>query len=244
MHLLLLANDKDRTITLNGERVNIKRGQLAWSLFSLQKKFEKGRKWLLAFFEFCKEEGMISVQTSQRGTLTTILNYGAYNLIPKSTAQAGSQKEVHTSGQEKDSLKEWMIPPGLLEDVCESFVDSARGIKKIPFNWSSMWLVRYPEFPKDHYYSEVECKQAFADMEQALKLAFVADWDSGRYQTWLQQTRNKLRAEINQAETLIATWLQQRKNGVRKPLIEAEIEVANLDHIEMLEDELEQLKDC
>ena len=81
--LLLLANDKSRTVTLSGRRVEVKRGQLVWSLSGLQRKLGKGRKWFTAFLELCKDEGMMTVETHAHGAVITILNYEIYNPLPK-----------------------------------------------------------------------------------------------------------------------------------------------------------------
>ena len=93
--MLLLANNRDGTKHLNGEFIDVKRGQLLWSLRSLEKEWNKSGEWLGAFLQFCKEHVMVKVDSNRRRTIITILNYEAYN--PRETdSEAGTVTDTET----------------------------------------------------------------------------------------------------------------------------------------------------
>lgn len=77
--LLLLANDAPRDAIINGEAIPLKRGQLAWSLRTLEKEWNKSGEWLSHFLNFCRDNDMVRVDSTKRRTIITIINYDAYN---------------------------------------------------------------------------------------------------------------------------------------------------------------------
>jgi hypothetical protein len=76
--LLLRANTEDALILQRGEAVEVRRGQLAWSVKGLADKWlcceEKAAKYLAWF----AKTGCIRVESTKRRTLITILNYDIY----------------------------------------------------------------------------------------------------------------------------------------------------------------------
>ena len=77
--LIMLANDRARTVTVNGESFELKRGQLAWSLRRLEIEWDRSGEWVAGFLKFCRDQSMVRVNSSRRHTIITILNYEAYN---------------------------------------------------------------------------------------------------------------------------------------------------------------------
>ena len=76
--LLLRANTEDALLMQRGEAVEVRRGQLAWSVKGLADKWlcceEKAAKYLAWFAKV----GCIRVESTKRRTLITILNYDIY----------------------------------------------------------------------------------------------------------------------------------------------------------------------
>jgi hypothetical protein len=87
--MILLANDEDRVAHLNGKDIPVKRGQLVWSIRSLEREWKRSVEWIEKFLKFCKDETMILVEVVPRShTLITILNYDAYNPVVSVTDSA------------------------------------------------------------------------------------------------------------------------------------------------------------
>lgn len=94
--LLLLANDRARTVLVNNQSVDLLRGQLAWSLRSLEKEWEKSGEWISAFIKFCRDQQMIKIETrSHRITVITVVNYEVYNPT-KPDAETVSDTDTNT----------------------------------------------------------------------------------------------------------------------------------------------------
>lgn len=78
--LLLRANTEDSVLMQRGETVEVRRGQLAWSVKGLADKWlcceEKAAKYLAWFAKV----GCIRVQSTKRRTIITILNYDIYQI--------------------------------------------------------------------------------------------------------------------------------------------------------------------
>ena len=77
--LLLLANDREGTTTVHGQPLRLRRGQVGWSRQGLEKEWQRSQEWVTAFLKFCRDETMITVESTRRGTVITILNYDTYN---------------------------------------------------------------------------------------------------------------------------------------------------------------------
>ena len=63
--LLLLANDRPRIVTINGENIELKRGQLAWSIRRLEREWNRSGEWIDRFLKFCRDETMLLVDTTR-----------------------------------------------------------------------------------------------------------------------------------------------------------------------------------
>ena len=162
--LLLLANDQDRETFIKGEKVALKRGQLAWSIRGLEEEWGKSAEWIERFLSFCKDQGMVKVECRKgRGTVITVVNYDAYN-APNTDTVSGTEPDT-VSGTEPERKGEEGIgnrkgeratPPekpanaGFVEVPDEAEVlafargysgDMTRGIPAgIPDVWTTDWF--------------------------------------------------------------------------------------------------------
>jgi hypothetical protein len=184
---------------------------------------------------------MLTVQTNRHGTLITILNYGTYNSVPKSETQAVPRKEVHSSQQQVERSKPYMI---ILEclDFYDDLVDSARGIKKVPFEWFWQWVSRRPEPRESFYNTSAEASQAEENLRQAFRSEFVADWDSGRFKAWVQHERETIQAEIAKLRIPVVSLESLDQAEIAKLQIPVD-SLQLLDSIKALKEDLEALKD-
>ena len=189
LDLLLLANDRDRTLFIRGERVEVKRGQLAWSLRKLEDEWKRSEKWIGRFLEFCQDETMITVKSDRRGTIITILNYDVYNTIEEATddgteegSDAGTEEatddgtEEGQKGEKGIGSRKGEEPPPIcsliptdseVQEFCAHFSEPTSGIEGIPEQWWTGWLASRLE----------DTRRIFPrDWKRALTLAFRSDW--------------------------------------------------------------------
>jgi len=76
--LLLRANTDPATLLLRGELVTLKRGQLAWSINNLAKKWGVCESRASKMLAYLQQLGCILVESSHRRTVITICNYEVY----------------------------------------------------------------------------------------------------------------------------------------------------------------------
>ena len=130
--LFLNANHSDNTISIRGNIIKVKRGQIAWSEITMSKRWQWSRKKVRNFLKLLRSEQQIVQQTVFRiTTITTILNYESY----QSEQQNGQQKNNrgYTNKKEKKEKKETPLPPqGEVLEILEYFKEHAEC--KIAFN--------------------------------------------------------------------------------------------------------------
>lgn len=178
--LLLLANDQPRRVVINGESIELKRGQLAWSIRTLEREWNRSRDWIDRFLQFCKDETMLLVDSTRRRTVITILNYEAYQTSEPQTDLETEHETEHetappTVHQQKvelgigrgnsDPLPVEIPSDADVEAFCRDFKDLQRGIEGIPEVWWSGWVA-----------SRVSMQSFPRDWKRALVLAHRSDW--------------------------------------------------------------------
>ena len=207
--LLLLANDRDRETFIKGERVALKRGQLAWSIRSLEEEWGKSAEWIERFLSFCKDQGMLKVEARKnRGTVITVMNYDAYNPPEPDT------KPDSDSGAEPDTKPEWKGEVG---------TGNGKGERANP-----------PETPANAGYAEAPwdaeilgCAQAFpGDLARGIPARIPDTWalDWCRYKVGAGTLPKKWREKM--AAEFVRDWVaghpkargaQNKKNGAGSP---------------------------
>jgi hypothetical protein len=76
--LLLLANNEERDTFIKGVKVNLKRGQLAWSQHSLAARWQWTRIKVAGYLQWLAERSMLTVDQSNLTSIITITNYDIY----------------------------------------------------------------------------------------------------------------------------------------------------------------------
>lgn len=178
--LLLLANDKPRSVVIHGETIDLKRGQLAWSIRTLEREWNRSAEWIERFLKFCRDESMILVDSTRRRTLITILNYEAYQTnAPETEPGTDTETEPDTKpGTEPEQKLETGIGRGNLEgtateipsdlevqEFCASYQDLARGIEGIPSAWWTGWFA-----------NRIAHWRSPFDWKRSLVMAHLSDW--------------------------------------------------------------------
>jgi len=116
--LLLLANHKKKTVRLRGILVTIERGQLAYSIQSLSKRWQRNRKTVMKWLEEFQMDNMLDTKKDNVTTLITIRNYELYQgrLDTKEDTKRDSKLDSKrdTNNNDKNEKKEYIDKP-LLE---------------------------------------------------------------------------------------------------------------------------------
>lgn len=182
--LLMLANDEPRETFVQGEKIALQRGQLAWSLRSLEKEWKKSGEWLTRFLSFLTDEGMITVDSNRRRTIITILNYEAYNpakTVTDTDTETGSKADTETEqkgevGKGNGKGERASAPPPesfseipddkTIQSFCGDYRDAARGVNHgIGEVWWRGWLANLSRSSRPFP----------SNWKRALTTAFTAD---------------------------------------------------------------------
>lgn len=76
--LVLLANHESRKFVVEGNVINIERGQTFTSYRSLTARWGWGAPKVKRYLELLERDGMITIKTFKNGTLLTLVNYEVY----------------------------------------------------------------------------------------------------------------------------------------------------------------------
>lgn len=138
--LLLLANHCDSFFYVRGNKVNIKKGQLAWGEVKLASRWKWSRSKLRKFLNDLEKEQQIIQQKSNVIQIITIINYDIYQ---KKEQQGGQQKDNRKTAEEqqKDIYKE-----------CITMLKNENNVKNID-DWENVfnvWL-NYKTEKKQYY---------------------------------------------------------------------------------------------
>jgi hypothetical protein len=179
--LLLLANDRDRATVLNGETVELKRGQLCWSQRALEREWNRSGEWIQRFLKFCRDESMILVDSNSRRTVITILNYDAYQPGSETVSEPGTRPDAEPGSETVSEPGRKMetgigrgnwegqaaeIPSDIeVRDYCAAYKDLAHGIEGIPPEWWTGWFA-----------ARIAHWRFAFDWKRALAFAHLSDW--------------------------------------------------------------------
>ena len=108
--LLLLArySEKPSFVCIRGNMVEVKRGELCYSIRTLAKRWKWNARTVMGFLSYLSNRQMIQYRTSSLTTTITVLNWEEYQgSAAQSTAQnaAQTQHRVHTYKKDKKERK-------------------------------------------------------------------------------------------------------------------------------------------
>lgn len=107
--LILLANHKDNSFKLGMQTIKVKRGQKWTSSIKLANRWSWSRQKVMKYLHMLQNEGMIYLETSNRGLLITIVNYRVYQQKNGSAVTADVTADVtsaeHQMQQQMDTNK-------------------------------------------------------------------------------------------------------------------------------------------
>jgi hypothetical protein len=175
------ANDRPRTITVNGRLVKLERGQLAYAQTTLAKFWRWSPEKVKAVLVGLQDEGLITFDSSTTTTIITLPDYTVYNpdTTPKpgpepatdSATEPAQKKEVGRGKMEGGRENAPNLPEIPTDEAvakfCAAHLDLSVGITKgIPATWWKGWLA-----------ARLESGKPFPmDWKRAIALRFGQDW--------------------------------------------------------------------
>lgn len=107
--LIFQVNHEEKEFILGNQKMVVKRGQRWTSISKLAQRWGWSEKKVRAYLDLLKAEGMIYLETTNRGTLITLVNYSKFQ-------DFGIKREGQKEGQ-KTGQKEGQMPDeGRTED--------------------------------------------------------------------------------------------------------------------------------
>ena len=109
--LILMANFEDKKININGDVLNLKRGQVATSLRYLSSRWGWSKDKVGYFLNTLESDGMITKNYDRKQTVLTLVNYGNYQDIPdkKKTVKRQSTDNEQTVGRQSTDNQQTVI---------------------------------------------------------------------------------------------------------------------------------------
>ena len=99
--LLLLANHKDGQISVRGNIIPVKRGQVGWSEVKLAERWKWSRGKLRRFLKYLKTEQMIEQQKNSLSSIISIQNWNLYQSTEQQTIQQTDSRR-YTNNNDKN----------------------------------------------------------------------------------------------------------------------------------------------
>lgn len=109
MYILLKANHSDKKVMFDGSLMTIGRGQFLTSIRKLGDDVGCSRDKIRKILQTLKEDNMVSVRATHRGTLLTVINYGVYQDSAHTesyTEQATESYTVRTQNRTQNRHKQ------------------------------------------------------------------------------------------------------------------------------------------
>jgi hypothetical protein len=103
--LLLLASHKDSFFYKRGVKVQVKRGQLAWSESSISERWKWSRNKVRKFLKDLEKEQQIEQQKSQVISVITIINYNKFQEKGTTESTTNETTESTTEGHIQECIK-------------------------------------------------------------------------------------------------------------------------------------------
>lgn len=113
MYILLKANHSDKKVMFDGSLMTIGRGQFLTSIRKLGDDVGCSRDKIRKILQTLKEDNMVSVRATHRGTLLTVINYGVYqdsthteSYTEQATESYTARTQNRTQNRHKQEYKE------------------------------------------------------------------------------------------------------------------------------------------
>lgn len=141
---ILLAYWRDYRVMWHGRRVVVRRGQFLTSYRILSKRWDRSRKWVVAFLADCEEHGELVVERGRNGSRVTVVNYERYHgegdssgdtqVTPRghrgdTIEEVQEVQEVTTSDGPVDNSVDNLSMPRMVAEVMQAFHQASKTMK-------------------------------------------------------------------------------------------------------------------
>jgi hypothetical protein len=104
--LLMSANHEDKKFMVKGRVIECKRGQVAMSQTTLQKRWKMSQNKLKRFLVLLKNEGMIDFETNELTTIITICNYSKFQDIERADGRPLERADERGTDDQTDDKQQ------------------------------------------------------------------------------------------------------------------------------------------
>lgn len=202
--LIMLANHKPRTICLRGKQFKLQRGQLAWSVGSLARRWSWNERTVDRFLLWLESREMCRAEKTNYTTVITIQKYSEYQSSTEQDTEQNTEQDT-----DRQECKEWK------EQDCAFDVATA---------FASIWK-EYPrrlgkKAAERHFRASVKTPEDFERIKKALasyrgKLA--KDKTEERYiqhgSTWFNNWQDWIEEPTSKPEAISPMKLSEMRHA-------------------------------
>lgn len=173
--LLLSASHSDHTFPIKGRPVRIRRGQVALSQITMQKRWRWSQNKVKRFLNRLKTERMIEFETNDLTTIVTILNYNAFQDHLKDNGQPPEEQDGRpnerkaddqSNDQSNDNQQGNNVKKVKKKDLFDEEISVEEGFQAF---WNERWSRRPASNPR------AETEKAYAKARKIVKHEVIMD---------------------------------------------------------------------
>lgn len=125
--LLMSANHEDNKFMIKGRIIECKRGQIAMSQLTLQKRWKMSQNKLKRFLVLLKNEGMIDFETNDVTTIITICNYSKFQDIERTDERPLGRADERSTDEQADDKQQCKQLNNVNKKKKDSCADPSQG---------------------------------------------------------------------------------------------------------------------
>lgn len=178
--LLLRANVNDGHIRINGKRINLKAGDVGWSMEYLANIWKRDRKTVKRWLDEFKEDYRIEYSVDQGSTVITIKNWDYWQNNEWMTARENGTQKGKRGGRQKGHLKHTQLPTN----------NNDKSDKKIRGGVGHITLEKLKELQNEFRYVDVmKSYEDFTDHHLSRGTEFRDEFRG--FRKWLRSDKDK-----------------------------------------------------
>ena len=180
--LLLNANYEDNVAYINGNTIEVSRGELAWSRLTMGKRWGWSRGKVNRFLNTLKKTGQLSIR--DMGQLTTVVKVCKYDDYQLSVATGETTSGTKIGAQLKKERKNYISYSSILSHAIPENLEKLPGFLDLWHEWAKLKGDVYPASKKwkdEKYIGQTldtisKAHQENMDVIGALKTAIERSW--------------------------------------------------------------------
>ncbi len=194
--LILLASHKPKTFFIRGNEIQLKRGELGYSILSLAERWKWNARTVNKFLTWLENRQMIHYRKTHLTTVISILNYDLYQRNTEQNAEQ-SKNRMQTNNNDDNDNKHLKPKRKNLNEF---------DIKNIPQNQNGSIYYQNDFFYVPETFKDELTKNLPGINENILQSEFY------KMQVWLQTNGQK-----KNYRSFIINWLSKVKNPTNEP---------------------------